>query len=193
VLFKGHAQGIAAVTVFRGATQIGAAQIDTYGATSGTVTHKFGALAAGKYSFHVAVQSLKNAASTGYAIGLDGVIANGVTSKTPVTTASLATIPDGFGSNYVFTTQAGATVSLTFRGTGVAMKALIGPNDGKAQVLIDGKVVATQDQYASNYAWNTFTYGGLTNAIHTVTLKVLGTKDAPSSDSVITFDGITVL
>jgi hypothetical protein len=192
VLFKGPAQGIATVTVYKGATQVSTRQVDTYGSAVGILPQKLGVLAAGKYTVRVTVQGAKNGASTGYAVGLDAAIANGATNTTPVTTASWASIPDGLGGNYVFTTQAGATMSLMFRGTGVTMNALIGPNDGKAQVLIDGKAVATQDQYAPGYSWGTFSYGGLADTFHTVTVKLLGAKDAASSDQVITFDGITV-
>ena len=51
-----------------------------------------------------------------------------------------------------WSSRAGSTATLTFRGTGIAWVAPVGPTRGRAAVSIDGVVVATIDLHAtSNY------------------------------------------
>jgi hypothetical protein len=140
----------------------------------------------------VTVSGSRNAASTGGTVGLDAVIANGSTTTTPKVTADWSTIPDGSGGSYRFTTQPLATLTMAFYGTGISWKAFVGPNDGIAVVNIDGNAVRAQDLYATGFGFATFSYGGLPNAPHILTIFVAGARDASSTDNVVTVDGITV-
>ena len=69
---------------------------------------------------------------------------------------------------------AGASLKYTFTGTGLD---ILGPNDGSAklEVTVDGQVTnASASTLASKEGYQTFTLRGLSNASHTVQVKVLG-------------------
>jgi hypothetical protein len=99
---------------------------------------------------------------------------------------------DGPGFGYAFTGQAGATITMIFRGTGFTWNAFVGPNDGQTQVSIDGSIVNTPDLYAPSYSFQDFTYGGLADTFHTFRITVLGTHDASSSDNIVTAQQLTI-
>jgi hypothetical protein len=100
---------------------------------------------------------------------------------------------DGGGHPYVFTGQKDASVTLVFRGTGVTWNALVGPNEGKAAVRVDGALITTQDLYAAGSAYQDFTYAGLRDTFHTLRITVLGSKQPASSDTIITNHTLIVL
>ncbi|MDH4159252.1 MAG: hypothetical protein OEV62_03270 [Actinomycetota bacterium] len=83
------------------------------------------------------------------------------------------------GGSYLTESRKGARVSWTFSGRSVAWITAVGPTQGKATVLIDGKAKASVNNYA-----RTARYGvarvvkGLPKAIHTVTLVATGKKGA---------------
>ena len=67
-----------------------------------------------------------------------------------------------------------------------------GPDQGRASVTIDGKAKGTVDLYAASAASRTVTYPGLTNAAHTIVIKVLGTKNVASTGTDVALDGFKV-
>ena len=91
------------------------------------------------------------------------------------------------------TDLANSTVQLTFRGTGVTWYTLTGVNQGKAAVYIDGVRKATFDNYTSST-----TYGvkrvvsGLSDAVHTLKIVVLGKHRSAATGSLITVDRLLV-
>ena len=56
-----------------------------------------------------------------------------------------------------------------------------GPDQGKASVTIDGTNKGTVDLYSASPATLNRVYGGLANKVHTVVIKVLGTKNTAST------------
>jgi hypothetical protein len=68
-----------------------------------------------------------------------------------------------------------------------------GPDQGKAQVLVDGAVKATVDLYNAKAQWQYLvTVSGLTNAKHTVVIKALNTRNALSKGNWVVVDGFTI-
>ncbi|HLW18504.1 MAG TPA: hypothetical protein VKV69_14200, partial [Actinomycetota bacterium] len=90
---------------------------------------------------------------------------------------------------YSWTDEGGATVSFTFRGTQLEWDTVLGPQMGRAKVYIDGVLKNSADNYAG-----TTTYGvakifpGLSDAVHTVTIIVLGTHRTASTGSYVAID-----
>ena len=78
------------------------------------------------------------------------------------TPALTASVWPNFPGDYAYTGAKNSTVSLRFRGTGIVWTALVGPNNG----LADG--------------------------FHTIVMTCLGTKQAASSDSIVTLVALTV-
>jgi hypothetical protein len=82
-----------------------------------------------------------------------------------------------------------ATATFRFAGTSVTWLLRKGTDQGRATVLIDGLKRGTVDGYAATPAAATLTYGGLANRLHTLTVKVLGTKRAAATAANVTVDG----
>jgi hypothetical protein len=81
--------------------------------------------------------------------------------------------------------------------TSVTWVARTGPDRGKASVTIDGVGKGTFDLYAAAPGSTSLSFANLSNAPHTVVIKVLGTKRTASSGTKVTIDafvagGVTV-
>src|SRR5207245_6854556 len=89
------------------------------------------------------------------------------------------------------TYAAGASVSQTFTGSGIAWVAYRGPTRGKARVYIDGVLITTVDLYASTGRGKVvvFDRSWATSATHTIRVVGLGT----AGRSRIDLDGFTRL
>ena len=72
------------------------------------------------------------------------------------------------------------TATFTFRGTAVTWRTIAGPDQGRAQVLIDGVNKGVVDDYKSTLGTRSVAFGGLADAVHTMKIVVLGTKAATS-------------
>lgn len=97
------------------------------------------------------------------------------------------------GGAYRASRVTGQTVSFkTPKTTSVTWIAHRGPQEGKARVLVDGHSKGTFDLYGAVAAPHSFRFTGLSRTSHTVTIEVLGTKDAASSGRWVTIDGFNV-
>jgi hypothetical protein len=175
--------GTASVTIKTKGSPTVFKSIDSYSAKAKDVTTRIGGLGTASHTVTITVEGASNPPSTNSFVRLDGTVLASGTNATPATTAMWPNYPGA----YAYTGTKGATVSFRFRGTGVQWTALTGPNDGQAQVTIDG-VRTTQDLYAPDYGDTTFTYD-LSDAFHTIVVKTLHTKSAASSDTIVTLEG----
>lgn len=67
-----------------------------------------------------------------------------------------------------------------------------GESAGSAtSVSIDGQSNGTVDLYAAAYAWRTFSFP-VPDAVHTLVITALGTKNAASSDTLVSLDQIQI-
>ena len=81
------------------------------------------------------------------------------------------------------------SVTFTFRGTAVRWYTVLGPAQGKANVYLDGTLKGTFDNYATSTTYNAArTFTGLSDAVHTISIRPLGTKQAASSGTLISVD-----
>ncbi|HEY1639638.1 MAG TPA: beta-galactosidase, partial [Streptosporangiaceae bacterium] len=100
-----------------------------------------------------------------------------------------------YDSTESWSTQAGATMSVTFTGTAVQWIAPKNNNGGIADVSIDGTDAGTVDTYAAagkSFQQVLFTKSGLTAGSHTLTITVTGTQNAASSADTVVVDAINV-
>jgi hypothetical protein len=189
VLWGGPAQGIASVELVKRGVQVSSFDVDTYKRRGQQLNTSLGQLSKGTYRVTVTVTGNKNAASTGTLIGIDGVLANTATVVNPKLAIKWPNYPGEYAYNYT----KGTSVSLAFRGTGIDWTAFVGTNNGQAKVTIDGVVVdAARDLYSPGFGYQTFSYDGLSDGLHTVVITCLGSKQDASSDTVITIKGLTV-
>ncbi len=100
-----------------------------------------------------------------------------------------------YDSTESWSTQVGASMSVTFTGTAVQW---IGPkntNGGIADVYLDGNLAGTVDTYAAagkEFQQVLFSQTGLSAGSHTLTITVTGNKDAASSADTVVIDAINV-
>ena len=97
------------------------------------------------------------------------------------------------GGSYRMSNTKGDT--LTWKspvGTSVNVVARTGPTFGNANVNIDGVNKGPLDLYAAAPGGLSHAYLGLTNAAHTVVIKVLGTKNVASTGTDVSLDAFVV-
>jgi hypothetical protein len=188
ITLDGPTGGIATVTVTTPHQTTVTHVINTYQATPGEQTTTISNLPTGTHTVTLSVNGANVSPSTGTWVRLDGIVVNGITQGTPKTSALWPNFP----GSYTYTGSKGASITLTFRGTGVVWSALTGPNDGFAKVVIDGTTVGTEDLYASGFGATPYTFKGLANQLHKLAITALGTHDPNSTSDIVTYLGLTV-
>ena len=136
------------------------------------------------------------AASTGGTnwVKIDDNVANGTNYTIEYPNAGFKlwnSTTDGYYQNtvhYAFGT--GSEAKFTFTGDKVRVYGMKRNNLGKADILIDGSVVGTIDQYSSTQQGNflAFESAALSAATHTLIVRVTGTKSTSSSGTQIVID-----
>ena len=97
------------------------------------------------------------------------------------------------GGSYLQGQYADATQAFAFKGTSVSLIMWAGPDRGMATVSITGSSVnETIDTYQAAAGDKSFTWTGLSNKKHTVTLTVNGTENPASTSALIGFDAVQV-
>jgi hypothetical protein len=101
------------------------------------------------------------------------------------------------GGAYRFSRAAGATTTVKFTGTGVSVSRIVGPQQGKFAVYVDGVSRGIVNGYAAKNAMTSSatTITGLTRGSHTLVIKVLGqagSTSVPTSINVC-LDRVSVL
>ncbi|MBI1802790.1 MAG: SBBP repeat-containing protein [Chloroflexi bacterium] len=97
------------------------------------------------------------------------------------------------GGAYRVSKVAKDSATFKFSGTSITWVTRKGPDQGKAQVTIDGVNKGTLDLYSPTVQWNVQqSFGGLTNASHTLVVKVAGTKNPGSTDFNVALDAFIV-
>jgi hypothetical protein len=162
--------------------------IDNYTtSTTKKVPVVFGGLSKGKHTITLTVQGgLSDPAATDSFVSIDAfqVGTNNVVG-TPQPTSHWN---DDF--SYSYTGSPGSSFSVKFRGTSVSWSAFFGPNNGIADVSIDGQPVNEIDLYDSGFHFTPLTFSGLTDAVHTLTVTCTGAKSSLSSDTIVSVDQV---
>lgn len=97
------------------------------------------------------------------------------------------------GGSYRTSNTQNDTVTFDFTGNAVKWVSHKGPDMGKAQITIDGVDKGTVDLYRATDQWLfTKTIKKLTNAKHTLVIRVLGTKNASSAGKKVDVDAFKV-
>jgi hypothetical protein len=98
------------------------------------------------------------------------------------------------GGSAILAMDQGNQARFTFTGTGVTWIGFRDAWSGIAQVYLDGALKGTVDTYSANDQAQTAVYSlnGLSNANHTLTIAVTGTKDAASGGAWVWVDAFDV-
>jgi hypothetical protein len=96
------------------------------------------------------------------------------------------------GGGYVYGRWGGTRLDAKFTGSKVTWVGPKQPNYGKADVYIDNVWVKTVDCYAADadktLSATLFESGALTDAVHTISIRLSGAKNAASSGNVVVLD-----
>lgn len=100
------------------------------------------------------------------------------------------TAAKSWGGAHYTSKKKGARYTLRFKGTSVKWIGSKHANSGRADVLLDGKKVATVDGYAQSAAYRQVMWAssGLKSGDHTLVIKVRGTKQAASTGTYVRVD-----
>jgi GH25 family lysozyme M1 (1,4-beta-N-acetylmuramidase) len=189
----GPSQGLAVVSI--DGRRLGTA--NGYATTTRfRVAHTFRGLGGGPHTITITALGRKGSPrGTDRRVAIDGFGVGGEVVRTPPLAASWRTARAGgaSGGTLVETDVAGASVELTFRGTAVDWITAAGPDQGRAEVSIDGTVVKVVDGYAEAPAFGVRrSFGGLPEGLHTLRIVVLGTSRRAATGSLVRVDGFAV-
>jgi hypothetical protein len=129
--------------------------------------------------------------ATGTFVSIDAFKAGGnlISKPIPIYTWRKVVNKGAIGGSYTTSDTRGSSVTFRFHGTGVEWYTILGPNQGKAKVSLDGGVVATVDDYATKAHFGIgWSATGLTDDVHTVKITVLGKKRRASSGRLVGVD-----
>lgn len=161
-------------------------------ATRWHVARTVSGLKAGTHSLKVVVAGTKGAtAGTGTAVAFDGLKVGTKLTASPRTTTTWARVAAKAASGRAYAASAvkGSTASFTFRGSSVTWLTARGPSMGKAKVYVDGVLKLKVDGYAKKAGWNVRrSLAGLGDRVHTVTVKVTGTKRRAATGTTVVVD-----
>jgi alpha-amylase len=205
----GGDKGLATVTVDGQQVAVGDWYADSAGHLVRTVT--VDGLAPGEHELVLTVRGEHAPASVGTQVTLDAVVVygGGLTPPDPDAPTETAVHPVNFSytggwwgvADPAFllgelrgTSEAGATVSYTFTGTGVTVSGSTGGDKGRARVEIDGVEVGIADWYSTSPAHRVriFSIDDLDPGQHTITLTVLDTPSPGSVGTQVNLDALLV-
>ena len=145
--------------------------VDLYSRSAGfRVPTTFDGLASGEHEITIRVLGRGRAAATGTEVVVDAFRAGGTLVKNPDVVGSWG---DGSGAGTWASDLAGATAELRFRGTGVDWFTYHGPDQGKAELWVDGALVRTVNNYAAAPTSDVaHSVTGLAEGVHTLRIVV---------------------
>jgi hypothetical protein len=183
----GPAQGKAAVWI----DDERAGTVDLYEpAARFKVARTFGGLARGPHTIAIRVLGRASAAASDTQVVVDAIEAGGDRVSNPVLDATWGSGAGGVRASDV--TRASA--ELTFRGTGVVWTTRRGPDQGRAQIFVDGVLVRQVDNYAPQPTPDVErTVSGLADGVHTIRIVVLGEARPAAEAARVSIDRFSIL
>jgi hypothetical protein len=165
-------------------------------ATHFKVARTFPGLSAGDHTITVTALGRRGSRSaTDHLVAVDAFEVAGDVIATPELGASWRTrrVSAASGGSLAESDLAGASVSFTFAGTGLDWITFRGPDQGRADVFIDGTLVKTVDGYAPQPTFGVVrSFTGLADGVHTIRIVALGTARRAASGSRVSIDRFVV-
>jgi IPT/TIG domain-containing protein len=160
------------------------------------VARGFSGLSSGSHVFTIVVRGLKGStAGTGTDVAVDAFAVAGTRYSSPSLTYAWRKVSasSAYGGMYTQDDKRGALAAFTFRGTQVDWYTVLGTSMGTASVYIDGVLRGTFDNYSSSthYRYRR-SFGGLSDGIHTIKIRVNGLKRSASHGYFIDVDRFVV-
>jgi hypothetical protein len=97
------------------------------------------------------------------------------------------------GGSYTRDHLEDATASFHFNGSSITWYTVTGPDQGLANVYIDGTLAQTLDQYDTTTTYQVpHAFGGLAPGLHTITIEATGQAKPTAKDSFVSIDAFRV-
>jgi hypothetical protein len=183
---KGPDQGIARVTI----DGVDKGTFDNYRSSPQWRVRRSWGLANGTHTIRILALGKKNANASNYFVSVDAFGVNTTLHANPsvVTSWRSQSTSLASGGRALQDSSSGANVYYRFRGTGIDWRTLLGPDQGKAKVYIDGVYKGLFDNYASSAKGYTRSFRGLSNAVHEIRIVVAGQKRSTSKNYTVSVD-----
>jgi hypothetical protein len=178
----GPSAGRAAVSI--DGTRVGAFDLGA-SRTTWAVPHRFTGLEPGRHV--ITIEALPSPDPDARVV-VDAFGVQGTVARNPHLVAAWAS-----SRRTVRSDMAGASLALTFRGTGVDWVSVRGPNQGRAAILVDGERVRSVDGYApAREPGVVERVSDLEPGVHTVRIEVLGTSRRAADGAFVSATRFTV-
>lgn len=192
VTVRGPAQGRAAVWI-DGAR---VAAFDQYAprAVFG-VERSFTGLGAGAHTIAIRALGTRSAAASDTLVAIDGFEVGSRRIGTPELGMRWGTLrfARASGGGVAASDVKRSSLSLTFRGTGIVWRTVRGPDQGRAAIYVDGALVRTVDNYASERTVGVVRrISGLADGVHELRILVLGEARPKASGALVSVDGFSI-
>jgi GH25 family lysozyme M1 (1,4-beta-N-acetylmuramidase) len=165
--------------------------LDQYAPSSSfRVARTFGGLERGPHTITIRVLGRAAAAASDAQVVVDAFEAGGDRVANPELAVTWGSGAGGVRASDVTR----ASVQLTFRGTGIVWTTVRGPDQGRAQILVDGVLVRQVDNYAPRPTPGVArTIAGLADGVHTLRIVVLGEARPAAEAALVSVDRFTVV
>jgi lysozyme len=189
----GPAQGVAAVSIDGARVGI----FDQFSRrTAFGVLRTFTGLGEGPHRILVRVLGRASASAKDTRVVVDGFQAGGVRVQESAGEASWASasLPQASAGDVVASDLAGASLLLSFRGTGIEWTTLRDRDQGRAAIYVDGVLVREVDNFATAPLFGvTRSVIGLVEGVHTLAVVVLGESRTRATGTLVTIDRLATI
>lgn len=193
ITVRGPTQGTAAVWI--DGVRMGA--FDQYAPRTGFgVARSFTKLPRGDHTITIRVLGKGSPSASDTLVAVDGFEVGQRRIATPELAFSWGTVraSRASGGSLVASDVKRASVALTFRGTGVEWTTVRGPDQGRAAIYVDGVLVRTVDDYASERTFGVVRrVSGLSEGVHELRIVVLGESRPRASGALVSIDRFSVI
>jgi GH25 family lysozyme M1 (1,4-beta-N-acetylmuramidase) len=165
--------------------------VDLYSRRTGNrVARTFDGLGSGEHEITIRVLGRGRAAAIGTEVVVDAFEAGGELVRNPDVIASWG---GGSGAGTWASDLAGASAELRFRGTAVDWFTYRGPDQGKAELWVDGTLLRTVNNYAAQPTPGVVrSVTGLADGVHTLRIVVLGNARPVATGEFVSLDRFAV-
>ncbi|MEX2203273.1 MAG: GH25 family lysozyme, partial [Actinomycetota bacterium] len=189
----GRAQGMARVSI--DGHHVGT--FDQFGERTAFGVHRtFTGLGEGEHRILVRVLGRASARAKDTRVVVDGFEAAGAIVQESSGAASWASaaLPRASAGEVVASELAGASLLLTFRGTGVEWTTLRDRDQGRAAIYVDGLLVREVDNFATAPLFGvTRSVTGLLEGVHALEIVVLGESRSRATGTLVTIDHLAAI
>lgn len=160
------------------------------------VARTFDGLEPGAHTIAIRVLGRSRASATDTKVAVDAFRVGGDLTVDPELELSWGDVEaaEASGGSVSATDLARSSAELTFRGTGVQWFTQRGPDQGRAEIYLDGLLVRTIDNYAPSPAFGVErSVTGLADGVHTLRIVVLGDARRAATGALVSIDRLSVV